>query len=343
MRYIASIVLFLSFISCNEITKTEKKPKAEQEQEYEPGVTYDSIVKNVIIGDFDGDGKEDKLKELFVSSINNSSIDALPQLGYDSLVTLIHGKEPILSLTSKTKNIPELILTKSASFGIMWLKNEGDLNKDGTDEISVVIDWADWSQVNSCIVYSLKNKLWIKYAKFKIREWQISQNSNFNGFISKKEKGIYNALTFDSEGNEILKPLNEVLVVENNSKLSKLLLNDFKGIPDEIDGCSCYFSETKNKFKNGEYLFATGFDSIGFVSVANKRVKLKLVSSERKPTDFGDYDHLDIYHSELYEVTVDIKYKDSNGDETWWNEGIVTIESKDGYKISKKFVGECGC
>ena len=30
-------------------------------------------------------------------------------------------------------------------------------------------------------------------------------------------------------------------------------------------------------------------------------------------------------------------------DETWWNDGTVTIESKDGQKVTKKFVGECGC
>ncbi len=129
---------------------------------------------------------------------------------------------------------------------------------------------------------------------------------------------------------------------ENNSTL-KLSLDDFKGIPDEVDGCACYFSETDEQFKKKIYLFAAGFDSIGFVSVDNKLVKLKLISTEREPNTFGDYDHIDIYNSELYKVTVDIKYKNSNGDETWWNDGTITIESKDGQEVTKKFVGECGC
>ncbi len=130
---------------------------------------------------------------------------------------------------------------------------------------------------------------------------------------------------------------------ENTSTTLKLSLDNFKGIPDEVDGCACYFSETDQKFKNKEYLFAAGFDSIGFVSVDNKLVKLKLISTGREPNTFGDNDHIDIYNSELYKVTVDIKYKNSNGDETWWNDGTVTIESKDGQKVTKKFVGECGC
>lgn len=124
---------------------------------------------------------------------------------------------------------------------------------------------------------------------------------------------------------------------------SKLSLDHFKGIPYEIDGCSCCFSETDQKFKDDEYLFATGFDSIGYVAVHNKLVQLKLTSTEREPNTFRDYDHIDTYRSELYKVIVEIKYKKSTGEEVWWNDGTVTIESKDGQKVIKKIVGECGC
>lgn len=71
----------------------------------------------------------------------------------------------------------------------------------------------------------------------------------------------------------------------------KLSLDNFKGIPDELDGCACYFSQTDRKFKNKKYLFAAGFESIGFVSVDNKRVKLKFISTGREPNTFGDNDH----------------------------------------------------
>ena len=149
--------------------------------------------------------------------------------------------------------------------------------------------------------------------------------------------------TPSTENNE-----NEILPIQTDelesiSTTSELSLDDFKGIPDEIDGCSCYFSETDQKFKDEEYLFAAGFDSTGFVSVNNKLVKLKLGSTEREPNTFGDHDHIDVYNSELYKVIVDIRYKKSSGDEVWWNDGTVTIESKDGEKVTRKFVGECGC
>lgn len=211
VKYIALILFYLSVTSCEQSKSTSSE--APVEQEYEMGVVYDALVKNIIVGDFDGDGKEDKITETLISTENNKSIDALPRLEYDSLVTMIYKKRPILTIRSENKNIPDLALTKKASFGLLYMKNEGDLDNDGGDEISIVIDWADWSQVNSCIVYSLKQNNWVEYAKFDVREWQISQNPNFKGFISKNnKKDIYEVSTFDSEINEVLKPLKEVLV-----------------------------------------------------------------------------------------------------------------------------------
>lgn len=211
MKYITLILFYLLVTSCEQLIPPGSK--APPEQEYEMGVVYDALIKNIISGDFNDDGKEDRMEESLISSVNDKSIDALPQLEYDSLVTMIYKKRPVLTLQSKNNNIPELVLTRNVSFGLLYAKNEGDLDNDGGDEISIVIDWADWSQVNSCIVYSLKKDKWFEYAKFDVREWQITQNPNFKGFISKNnKKGIYEVSTFDSEANEILKPLKEVLV-----------------------------------------------------------------------------------------------------------------------------------
>lgn len=68
-------------------------------------------------------------------------------------------------------------------------------------------------------------------------------------------------------------------------------------------------SETEQKFKKEEYIFVSSFDSIGFVSIDNKFIKLKLIFTAREPNTFGEIDHVDIYRSELYKVKVDIKEK----------------------------------
>ncbi len=215
VKNIALILFCLAIASCRQSEPSNSEPQ--EKQEYENEVVYDALFKNVILGDFNGNGKEDELKETLISEVNNESIDALPQLEYDSLAALVNNKKPVLSLRSSNGDIPELLISKNPSFGLLWIKNEGDLDNDGSDEISVIVDWADWSQVNSCTVYSLKKDEWLEYAKFDVREWQISKKTDFNGFIVKNKKGIYEVSTFDSEMNEVLKPLKEVLVTSTKS------------------------------------------------------------------------------------------------------------------------------
>jgi hypothetical protein len=169
------------------------------------------IFKNVISGDFNGDGVNDTLTEILISSKNNSSIDELPELEYDSLVAFIHLQQTKLSLKSNHENIPELMTVNwNDSFGFLWLMNEGDLNGDGTEEISLVVDWADWSAVNHCFIYSLINGKWIELTKFEIREWQLydsQDGESFEGFIMKNQNGESMINTFDEEAIEVQVPL----------------------------------------------------------------------------------------------------------------------------------------
>ena len=120
-------------------------------------------------------------------------------------------------------------------------------------------------------------------------------------------------------------------------------IDTFKKFPEEIDGCSCYFSPSQESFQSHEYLYVANFDSLAFISVDKKLIKLKLISKTRVPGTFGDTDQVEIFASENYKVTVDIKYKKPSGDETWYNIGTITIENKKGLKTSRTFYGECGC
>ncbi len=131
-------------------------------------------------------------------------------------------------------------------------------------------------------------------------------------------------------------------VTGNTTKFSHSI-DTFKKFPDEVDGCSCYFSSSSQSFKKKEYLYVANFDSIAFISVDKKLIKLKLISTTSEPQTFGDTDHIKIFTNKDFKVTVDIKYKKSSGDETWFNTGTIIIESKDGRKTSRPFYGECGC
>jgi hypothetical protein len=129
------------------------------------------------------------------------------------------------------------------------------------------------------------------------------------------------------------------------SEATKLTLDDFTDVPREIEGCSCYYSRSEAKHTSSEYFFVSDFDSSGYVSIENTITKFKLVSTGREPNSFGDYNHVDIFKTDHYTLTLDIKYKKGGDeeDEGWWNEGTITIENTAGQKTRYAFFGSCGC
>jgi hypothetical protein len=130
----------------------------------------------MITGDFDGDGRRDTLREHFVSMKNggetNKFYDSLDT--YDQLVALTVQKEPLSFVTSDNHRIDTLLIAAGGQvLGLSYLKNEGDLDGDGADEISYVGDRADWSSLNSCHVMSYKHHKWKEIFSFNIWDWQI--------------------------------------------------------------------------------------------------------------------------------------------------------------------------
>ena len=129
----------------------------------------------------------------------------------------------------------------------------------------------------------------------------------------------------------------------------KRILDNFTDVPEEIEGCTCYYSESEGKYREAEYFFVADFDSIAFVSINSTKLKLKLVSTGRAPFSFGDYDHVDVYRADGYDVTVDIKYVEEQdsigqeGDERWYTDGTITIQSQNGKTEGIRFFGSCGC
>ena len=162
-------------------------------------------------------------------------------------------------------------------------------------------------------------------------------------------KSVKDVTTVNSSTNTLESVAKEDITAKDTATTGKettstsLSVDDFKNVPDEIEGCGCYFSDNEETFKRNEYLFVASYDSVAFISIDKKLVRLKMLSTTREPETFGDHDHSDIYSSDKYKVSLDIRYKKSSGEETWLNNGTITIESKDGQKAVKKFFGECGC
>jgi hypothetical protein len=130
----------------------------------------------IIPGDFDGDGKKENLIEHFYSALDNKETnkfyDSLPD--YAQLVALTIKKEPYSFVISDNKSIDTLSIASTGQLlGLAFLKNEGDLNGDGTDEVSYVVNWASWSNLNTWHIVTYKNKKWKELYSFPIWNWQL--------------------------------------------------------------------------------------------------------------------------------------------------------------------------
>lgn len=127
-------------------------------------------------GDFDGDGKQETLTEHYISLIDrqetNKYYDDLPE--YDQLVALTIKKQPYAFVIADKASIDTLRISSDPQMlGLSYLKNEGDLDGDGADELSYVVNWADWSSANTWHLMSYKNKHWKELYSFSIWDWQL--------------------------------------------------------------------------------------------------------------------------------------------------------------------------
>ena len=130
----------------------------------------------VITGDFDSDGKKEQLIEHYFSLRDNKETNKFYEglEDYDDAVELAVEKNTYVFLSSDNSLIDTLRIIKGGQvFGISYLKNEGDLDGDGGDEISYVIDWADWSNLNTWHIMTYKNGKWEELYSFPIWDWQL--------------------------------------------------------------------------------------------------------------------------------------------------------------------------
>ena len=195
-----AFISILSF-SCKEEPKQPITIKKQEKQEPIPVFGY----RFAITGDFDGDGKLEKLKEHYTSNLYNKEINKFYDGIDDSgdMVDLAIKSDPKSFVLSDNKQIDTLQISSGGQlFGVSYLKNEGDLNGDGTDEVSYVIDYADFSNLNSWYIVTYKNGKWQELYQFPIWDWQLPNlpaNSNQYGLFGTENKNIYASEDIETE------------------------------------------------------------------------------------------------------------------------------------------------
>ena len=200
-------ILFLAltaFLSCNISTKKNQDEKTTLLDTLQQNISdstnpLEDILKTVpenikpvfgyrfiISGDFDGDGEKEKFIEHFVSGLDNKETNKFYEglSDYDQLVALTIKKEPHSFVVSDNKLIDTLHISSGGqSLGLSYLKNEGDIDGDGGDEISYVVNCLDWSNINIWILMSYKNGKWVILYSFFIWDWQLPDlPSTFNQY-----------------------------------------------------------------------------------------------------------------------------------------------------------------
>lgn len=129
----------------------------------------------VVAGDFNGDGKQDTLTEHFVSGLDGKETNKYYNTdNYDTLVALTGEKQPRSFMVPSTPEIDTLPIAEHLQLlGAAFVKNEGDLDGNGTDEVSFVVEWADWSSINSCHVVTWTKVGWKELLVFGIHDWEL--------------------------------------------------------------------------------------------------------------------------------------------------------------------------
>jgi len=96
---------------------------------------------------------------------------------------------PFSFMLSDNNKIDTLKIASGAQVsGVLFIKNEGDLNEDGRDEISYVIHWSDWSSLNTWHIVTYRNNQWEEFLKFPITEFQLDRLNTNGSLIRKIEK-----------------------------------------------------------------------------------------------------------------------------------------------------------
>lgn len=110
------------------------------------------------------------------------------------------------------------------------------------------------------------------------------------------------------------------------------------GFPSEVEGCSCYFSESKNDFQNEKFVYVDDYGNNAYIKIDGKLIKI--------PMEEGDFDPSNFNKSiENADYRINMTGKKINElDETMMFEGKMTVENKKtGKKFTTPIYGECGC
>lgn len=133
----------------------------------------------VIFGDFDGDHVRDTLCERYTDSLFQKEapkyyISSDTNFEYDDVIS-INRLFKRMSFVDWKK---EKVRLEGGDLGFHYMENCGDLNLDGKDELLVVRQVSDFSNLNDAEIYTYSHGNWKKIYTIPIWEWQFPPTPN---------------------------------------------------------------------------------------------------------------------------------------------------------------------
>lgn len=117
-------------------------------------------------------------------------------------------------------------------------------------------------------------------------------------------------------------------------------IETFEEFPTEIDGCSCYFGETKKAFQKQQYIYVDDYKELIVLKINGQFVKFAVVDSKEIQPEIEYYSFA---KSEKYTLSLTKNYLKQSGDEVWSYNGTFKVKDHLGNEVSKTFYGDCGC
>jgi hypothetical protein len=171
-------VIFSIFLGCGYQTPKKNLGIMSSDKPSNKSIKLHKLDKLYVVGEFYGDEKEDTIFQHNFSKLSKSEIEYSPdptQTEYDEIVKWFNYQDTNLYLTINNTKLDTLYL--EAAIGLYCLINIGDNNKDGKDEIAFVVNYPDYSSVNSCKIYSLCKSKWTHLKQFGVHESSFEYKS----------------------------------------------------------------------------------------------------------------------------------------------------------------------
>lgn len=116
-----------------------------------------------------------------------------------------------------------------------------------------------------------------------------------------------------------------------NKNQKKIAISKFslEEIPESFMGCSCLYSNSKESYDSGKYIYFDDFGDTAIISIHGNLVFLKFSKDKYSNGDYTVYIQNEVQVDEGYETTT-------------YNAELVTLDNE-GNKSIYKVYGVCGC